>query len=268
MTDKDAALREKASLETVTAVQRWTDNLFTFRTTRPADYRFIPGQYSRLGLPDGEEMLWRAYSITSAPAEDELEYYSTVVPGGAFTTQLKDIQPGDKIWIDKQRFGFMTAERFVDGEDLWMLATGTGLGPYISVLRDPDVWCRFRNLIVVHGARHVEELAYTDEILALQQHPPVTDIDGAPKAALHLIQAVTREQPDQDSGILSGRITTLLESGELEQKVSLPFSVESSRVMLCGNPAMIEDGRRILQERGMGPCRRMTPGQFVTENYW
>lgn len=266
--EDEAALLAKATLETVIAVRRWTDNLLTFRITRPADYPFVPGHYSRLGLADGTSVVWRAYSVTSAPAENELEYYSVVVPNGAFTTLLNDIKPGDRIWLDKQLFGFMTADRFVDGEVLWLLATGTGIGPYISMLRDPAVWKQFRHLVLVHCVRHVDELAYLDELRALQKQPPRDSDGGTRPAVLHLIQSVTRDDAAANGDLLHGRITSLLENGELEKKVGLPINVESARVMLCGNPAMIEDTRRILHERGMRPCRRAVPGQFLTENYW
>jgi ferredoxin--NADP+ reductase len=261
------AAADKTSRETVTTVRRWTDKLFTFRSTRPRDFRFAPGQYARLGLPDGDGMIWRAYSLTSDPAQEELEYYGILVPGGAFTTRLKDIEPGAPIWIEKQSFGFMTADRFSDGETLWMLSTGTGIGPYLSILRDPAAWDRFRELVLVHCVRHANELTYMEEILQLQATPPAATKNPG---RLQLIQCTTRENDEAASGggRLHGRITTLIENGELERKAGLPLNPETARVMLCGNPEMIEQTRGILHRRGMLPCRRTTPGQFVTENYW
>lgn len=254
-------LSAKATLETVTDVHRWTDTLFSFKTTRASDYRFAAGQYARLGLAYDNGAVWRAYSIVSAPHEDYLEYYGVLVPGGTFTTLLKDIKPGDTIWTDRQSFGFMTPDRFADGDDLWMLATGTGLGPFVSMLRDTYVWKKFRRLIVVHSVKHAAEFGYQELIADMKnQH-------GPDDAELKIIQSVTREPPNVP-GRLSGRITTLLNSGELEQAAGVPISVASSRIMLCGNPEMIEETRRILHLRGMHPCRRALPGQFVTENYW
>jgi ferredoxin--NADP+ reductase len=157
----------------------------------------------------------------------------------------------------------MTADRFTDGDELWMLATGTGIGPYISMLRDPAVWQRFSRLVLVHGVRHAEELSYADELRAMRDAPP----PGA-KAKLTLLQAVSREEPAADSHMLHGRITTLLEHGALERAAGIALTLEHSRVMLCGNPDMIEDMRTLLHARGMRPCRRMKPGHFVTENYW
>lgn len=255
---------DKATRETVTQIRHWTDKLFSFRTTRPQGYDFTPGQYARLGLADASGMLWRAYSIVSAPSEDYLEYYGVLVEGGAFTSMLKDIKPGDAVWTDRSRFGFMTVDRFADGEDFWMLATGTGLGPFISILRDPAVWTRFRKLILVHCVRHADEFSYADELRALQQKPPAGAL-----AELRIVQSATRDAPDAGHPErLHGRITTLLESGELERRAGAAMTVEASRVMLCGNPDMIEETRRILHLRGMRPCRRLLPGQFVTENYW
>jgi ferredoxin--NADP+ reductase len=268
--DTETLSGNKATLETVTEVQRWTDTLFSFKTTRPKAFDFVPGQYARLGLPAANCDTWRAYSITSSPDDDFLEYYGVLVPGGRFTTMLRDIKPGDSIWTEKEVYGFMIPDRFSDGEDLWMLATGTGIGPFISILRDSKVWQKFRRLVLVHGVRNAEELSYRDELLALRKNPPRHD-GAADTAQLQLITTTTRDTMNDtrdQSAALHGRITTLLENGQLEQAAGMPITVESSRIMLCGNPAMIEDTRRLLHARGMRPCRRVLPGQFVTENYW
>ena len=256
---------DKATRETVTQVQRWTDKLFSFRTTRPQGYDFTPGQYARLGLQNDGDTIWRAYSMTSAPQSNSLEFYGTAVPGGLFTSCLKHLKPGDSIFVEKQVYGFMTPDRFVDGEDLWMCATGTGIGPFISMLRDPSVWRQFRNLVIVHGVRHADELSWRNTLLALQNKPP----SEMPHARLHVIETVTREPASMSSAnLLHGRITTLLRNGLLEKQAGLPITVDASRIMMCGNPDMIEDMRYLLHQRGMRPCRRTLPGQFVTENYW
>jgi len=261
--DTDAQANDKATRETITQLHRWTDKLITFRTTRPAGYTFTPGQYARLGLPDGDSMIWRAYSLTSTPAEDTLEFYGIIVEGGQFTSRLDQLKPGDAIWLDRQVFGFMTATRFTDGDQLWMLATGTGVGPFISILRDPEAWRRWQHLVLVHCVRHKEELAYDEELRRMQAAAPA-GVENP--GTLHLLQSVTRDEADGER--LHGRITTLLESGALEQAAGLPLIVEQSRIMLCGNPAMIEETRKLLHQRGMKPVRRVNPGQFVTENYW
>jgi ferredoxin--NADP+ reductase len=259
---------QKAARETVTDMFRWTENIFTFTTTKPANYSFAAGQYARLGLGEPSDkpgsIVWRAYSMTSAPSADCLEFYGIIVPGGLFTTQLKDLKPGDPIWIERQPYGFMTPDRFTGGEDLWMLATGTGVGPFISMLRDPYVWHRFRRLVLVHCVRHAHEFAYRAELERLRLNPPHQE---GPAAVLQIIQSTTRDAATQP-GQLHGRITALLESGALEEAAGAPIRDESSRLMLCGNPAMIEDTRKLLHARGLRPVRRLIPGHFLTENYW
>ncbi|GAB3538712.1 ferredoxin--NADP reductase [Noviherbaspirillum agri] len=260
----DPKLAEKATLETIIRIRWWNEKLLTFTTTRPSNYSFVAGQYARLGLPDGDSVIWRAYSMTSAPSQQELEFYGIIVPGGLFTTRLQSIKPGDSLLLDKQSFGFMTPDRFKDGEDLWMLSTGTGIGPYISMLRDAYVWQKFRNLILVHCVRHADEFAYTDELEQLSRQ------SFAPSSArLQVIRSTTREAATASSTAhLNGRITTLLENGELERAAGLPLNETTSRIMMCGNPDMIEDMRKLLHQRGLRPDRRANPGQFVTENYW
>jgi len=257
-------ISDKATQESILSVDRLTNDLFVFRTTRPSSYSFVPGQYSRLGLIKNDTAIWRPYSITSAPQDDFLEYYGVLVPGGAFTSLLDKIKPGSPIWVEKQLYGFMTVDRFVDGEDLWLLATGTGIGPFVSILRDPAVWTKFRHIVLAHGVKHVDDLGFRNELAALQVPPPST---ATPHAELRVIQAITRTK-NLAPGQLHGRLTTLLENGELERQAGLPMQATTSRVMMCGNPAMIEDMRRILHQREMRPCRRVLPGQFVTENYW
>ncbi|HZW11939.1 MAG TPA: ferredoxin--NADP reductase [Noviherbaspirillum sp.] len=260
----DPKLAEKATVETVTRIHWWSDKLLTFTTTRPSNYSFVAGQYARLGLPDGDSVIWRAYSMTSAPSQEELEFYGIIVPGGLFTTRLKSLKEGDRLLLDKQSFGFMTPDRFKEGEDLWMLSTGTGIGPYISMLRDAYVWQKFRNLVLVHCVRHAEEFAYEEELDQLIRQPPVPT-----STRLQIIRSTTREPAAAgEAPHLHGRMTTLLENGELEKVAGLSLNEATSRVMMCGNPDMIEDMRKLLHQRGLRPDRRATPGQFVTENYW
>lgn len=260
----DNKIAEKATAETMTRIDWWNDKLLTFTTTRPAGYSFVAGQYARLGLADTHGPVWRAYSMTSAPAQDFLEFYGVIVTGGLFTTRLKALQPGDAILVEKQSYGFMTPDRFEDGEELWMFATGTGVGPYISMLRDPYVWKKFRKLILVHGVRHADEFAYHDELATLARQAPF-----GTSSQLQIVRTMTGGQaPSNEPLTLHGRVTTLLENGVLEQAAGLPIRQTASRIMMCGNPQMIEDMRRILHQRGLRPDRRTLPGQFVTENYW
>jgi ferredoxin--NADP+ reductase len=261
----DERTAEKATVETITALEWRNDTLLTFTTTRPRGYVFTAGQYARLGVQDAHGCVWRAYSMTSSPDQDLLEFYGVIVPNGLFTTQLKGMRPGASILVEKQSFGFMTPDRFTDGDDLWMFATGTGIGPFVSMLRDRYVWEKFRNLVLVHCARHADEFAYHEELLQQAEHPP----GEAPSARLHLVRSTTRGHAPTDSPLqLQGRVTTLFDNGELEKAVGLPITEAASRIMLCGNPQMIEDMRRLLHKRGLRPVRRNLPGQFVTENYW
>ena len=263
MTDRMAA-SDKASVETITSLHRWSDTLFSFRTTRAARFEFTPGQFSRLGLDSGSDILWRAYSIASAPHEPELEYFAVVVPQGAFSPLLARLRPGDPILTERASHGFMTATRFTaPGNDLWMLATGTGLGPFLSILQDPQVWQKYRNLILVHGARCADDLVYQDLLHRLQQQPPT-----ASRARLHLIQSTTGSNQPAAPNRLQGRITNLLVDGRLEATAGLEINAEDSHLMLCGNPDMITEVRQILHQRGLRPNRRAAPGNFLTENYW
>jgi ferredoxin--NADP+ reductase len=281
---------DKSTLETVQAITWWTDALFCLSISRPAGYRFMPGQFSRLGLPSPAfapdspgaaprrapppfDLVWRAYSITCAPDADHLEYYGIVVPGGAFTSAVRDIKPGDPILLEKAPNGFLTIDRFTGGDTLWMLATGTGLGPYVAILRDPAVWQRFQDLVLVHSVRHANEFAFADIIDAMARDRQQDTGAGR----LHVVRSTTREAnpalhaasagPDQNP-ILHGRITTLLDNGSLEAAAGKPLDLASSRFMLCGNPAMIEEMRKLLQRRQFQPVRRAAPGHFLTENYW
>ena len=268
----------KSTRETVLSLDWWTDSLFCMRISRPAAYRFTPGQFSRLGLADlaaPHAVSWRAYSITSATADSFLEFYGIKVPGGAFTGAVRALRAGDPILLEHQPNGFLTLDRFVDGDSLWMLATGTGLGPYISMLQDAPIWRQFDDLILVHCVRHAVELAYQSLLQTLQAraaHDPAL-------ARLHLVQSVTREtsaaeraperHPDQAAIVrLHGRIPAMIADGSLQAATGVPLDPATARMMLCGNPAMIEDTRRLLHERGFRPCRRALPGQFLTENYW
>jgi ferredoxin--NADP+ reductase len=257
--------QDKATQERLLTIRRWTDKLLTFRTSRPVGYQFVAGQFARLGLLVNGDMVWRAYSITSSEQDDELEYYAIIVPDGLFTSALKQLQPGDPVWVERLSYGFMTADRFVDGEDFWMLATGTGLGPYLSILQQPQVWQRFRNLVLVHGVRHRAELTYQEQLTRLRDQALALQLP----ARLQLIQATTRELPSATTvPQLSGRITDLLRDGSLERASGLQINAAASRLMVCGNPDMITEVREILRERGLGPCRRNAGGQFITEDYW
>lgn len=254
---------DKMTQETVTSIHRWTSTLYSFRITRPAGYTFVAGQFSRLGLLINGEMVTRAYSVTSAEEDDTLEYYVIDVPGGLFTTQLRSLVPGDTIWLEKTTYGFMTPDRFTPASDLWMLATGTGLGPFISILYRRDIWQNYRRLVLVHGVRQADELAYHDTLRALQEQAAALSLP----ATLTTIFSVTRESTLPDNAF-AGRITTLLQDGTLELAAGVTLHPDTSRIMLCGNPEMITQTRELLRDKGFTPVRRDGSGQFISENYW
>ena len=222
----------------------------------------MPGQFARLGVRSADgEIVWRAYSIASANYDGFLEFYSIVVPDGRFTTQLYKLDIGDKIFVERKSYGFLTTDRFTLGKDLWMLSTGTGLAPFISILYDFATWETYENLILVHSVRNKDELAYEEAIHNFKANEYFAEFSSR----LHYVQAVTREEVPNT---LNGRITHLLENGELEKVVGLPIDEDRSRIMICGNPEMVDETRELLTRRGLRVSRRGEPGHLAVENYW
>ena len=257
-----APAAEKFTRQTILSVQRWSDKLLSFRLSRPESWRFVPGQFARLGLPlENGGMVWRAYSMTSASWDEHLEFFSIVVPDGLFTSRLARLQVGDEVLLDNKANGFFTVDRLPDGDDLWLLATGTGLAPYLSILQQPEVWQRFAHIVLVHCVRDVSELAYRGEIAALRRHPLWQEWGER----LQYVPVVTRHA---EPGMLQQRIPALLASGELAEAAGLPLTVDHSRFMICGNPAMVEDTHRQLMKMGFRLSRLSAPGHLVLENGW
>lgn len=256
------ASEEKFTRQRLLEVQTLTPSLFTLRTSRDPGFRFSAGQFARLGVrkPSGC-IVWRAYSMVSAPHDEFLDFFSIVVPDGEFTSELSRLKVGDELLIDKQAFGFLTLDRFPDGRDLWLLATGTGIAPFLSILQDFQAWQRFERIILVYSVREARELAYQRLIAELPQREY---LEGLGSKLLYL-PVVTREQVP---GALHARITTLIESGELERAADLQLTPEHSRIMLCGNPQMIEDTRAVLKTRDLNLALTRKPGQVAVENYW
>jgi len=205
--------------------------------------------------------VWRAYSVVSSPFDEYLDFFSIVVPGGEFTSELSRLRVGDTLMVERQATGFLTLNRFVDGRDLWLLGTGTGVAPFLSILQDFEVWEKFERIILVYSAREARELAYQSLIQGLAQREYLAEYAHK----LTYLPLVTREQ---HPGALHGRITTLIANGELERAAGVALTPEHSRVMICGNPQMIDDTRQLLKQRDMQLSLSRRPGQVAVENYW
>lgn len=254
---------DKWTPERVLSLRYWTPTLLSFRTTRPAAFRFTPGHYTRLGLcvadASLDDVVWRPYSLASAADADFLDFIAVLVPGGAFSEHLGQLKVGDTLRVDKASYGFLTVNQLAPGKDLWLLASGTGLGPFVSILRDPMVWRNFERLILVHSVRQAAELAWREDIAALPGAFPEAG------ATLSYIPVVTREP---GATTLAERIPRLLADGRLEQAAASPLNLASSRLMVCGNPEMARELRELLSARGFATNRRGVPGQMAFEKYW
>jgi ferredoxin/flavodoxin---NADP+ reductase len=219
---------------------------------------FVPGQFFQLGVrAEGGELVRRSYSAASAPGQP-LEFLLSEVTDGALTPRLCALEPGDALELDDTPLGFFTLAEVPTCETLWLLATGTGLGPFLSMLRANDGLERFSQVIVVHGAPSGPRLAYADEVRALCA-------PGTPGPRKQYIPCVSRDNPVPDA--LRGRITGVLESGELEGRAGTSID-PNAHVLLCGNPAMIDDMVKLLRARGLEKHRRRAPGHFNFEKYW
>ncbi len=263
----------KYTSQRITSIRRWTEHLFSFRITRDRSFRFKPGQFARIGLyrddchgaKAGPRFVWRAYSIVSADYDEFLEFYSIVVPDGDFTTQLAQLRVGDSLLIEKTAYGFLTLDRFEGGRHLWLLSSGTGIAPFISILYDLNAWQLYERLILVHSVRHADELAYRDTVAAFGEHDVFGDELAANPGKLVYVPIVTRERID---GCLNARIPALLGNGALESRAGVRMNPDQSRMMICGNPDMVDDIRHHLTLAGYQVSRRGQPAQMAVENYW
>ncbi|WP_394827803.1 ferredoxin--NADP reductase [Pendulispora albinea] len=245
-------------LEHVESVHHWTDSLFSFRCTRNAAFRFEAGQFTMIGLMANGKPLVRAYSLVNAPWEESLEFLSIKVENGPLTSRLQHIAPGDPVVIGKRPVGTLVIGNLEQGGTLWLLATGTGLAPFMSILRTPDVYERFDRIVVSHTVRTVAELAYRDEILALPKNELLGELIGD---KLIYYPAVTREPfPVND------RITTLITNGRIFRDLGLPaLDPVRDRVMLCGSEAMNADCQKLLEERGFTEGSSGERGTYLLE---
>ena len=245
--------------EKVLSVHHWTDRLFSFTTTRSQSLRFSNGHFTMIGLRVDGKPLLRAYSIVSANYEEELEFLSIKVPDGPLTSRLQHIQPGDSIIVGHKPTGTLLIDYLLPGKRLYLLGTGTGLAPFMSIIRDPDTYEKFDQVILVHGCRLVSELAYRDYIT--QELPQHEFLGEMVSSQLKYYPTVTREPfPTQ------GRIPDLIESGRMARDLGLPdLHPQLDRVMLCGSPEMLKSIKEVLEKRGFKEGNTTTPGDFVVE---
>ncbi len=248
------------STERVLSVHHWNDSLFSFRTTRDASLRFTNGQFVMLGLAQEGRPLTRAYSIASANHDDFLEFFSIKVPDGPLTSRLQNLEIGDEVVVSRKPTGTLVLRDLKPGKHLYLLATGTGLAPFLSLIQDPETYERFEKVVLVHGVRTVDELAYREFITyELSQHEYLGELVSG---KLVYYPTVTRE-----AFATQGRITQLIESGKLFADVGMPpLDPAQDRAMICGSPAMIKDCCALLDARGF----RISPhigavGDYVIE---
>jgi ferredoxin/flavodoxin---NADP+ reductase len=245
--------------ERVLSVHHWTDTLFSFTTTRDASFRFKNGQFTMIGLKVDEKPLLRAYSLASTNYDEDLEFFSIKVPDGPLTSRLQNLKVGDPIIVGKKAVGTLVLDNLKDGKRLFLLGTGTGLAPFLALIRDPETYERYRQVVLVHGCRQVAELAYGERI---QSELPQDEFLGeAIRSQLTYYPTVTRE-PFRNRG----RITDLLTSGQLFSDIGQPgFDPEGDRFMLCGSPQMLADLKAIFEERGLTEGNTGEPGDYVIE---
>ena len=239
----------------IAETRRWTDNLYSVRIA--ADFNdFESGQFARIGLPINGENIMRPYSFVNTPEEPLSEFYYSVVPEGPLSARLPSLKEGDDILYIPKPNGYMVLSEIPAAKQLWMLATGTAVGPFLSILKGAAVWERFEHLVLAYAVRHADELAYSEEIAALVQK-------GGGR--LVYIPFVSREDT---SFAVRGRIPAALKSGAMQEKTGLAVSPEESQFMICGNPQMVKDTAAVLGEFGLERNRRRKPGNITMENYW
>jgi len=239
----------------VVRLRRWTNELYSLQMH--ADIGpFRAGQFTRLALEIDGGMVARPYSFVNGPDNPLLEFYFIRVADGPLTAQLIELKPGDPLFIAPRSAGFFVLDEVPAADVLWMLSTGTAIGPFLSILSTAQVWRQFRRSVLVHAVRYAPELTYRDEIDALL---------GAHPEQLQYIPFVSREQTGY---AIQGRVTTAIENGMLESRAGLALDAGSSQVMICGNPDMVADTQQALEARGMKKNRRREPGQITTEQYW
>ena len=234
---------------------RWTERLLSLKIEAPVG-RFEAGQFVKLALDAGGERVARPYSFVNPPGVQPLEFYYNVVAGGPLTPRLAALTAGDAVLVSGNPSGFLVLSEVPAGEDLWLIASGTGLAPFLAILATETPWQRFRRVVLVHAVRTADELAYRSWLAELARRRA---------GAFVAVPFVSREAC---GFALAGRVPAAIRDARLEARAGVTLSPSRSQVMLCGNPDMVKDVTAALTERGMKKHRRRSPGQITVENYW
>lgn len=244
--------------ETVTSVEHYTDRLFKFRITRPASFRFRSGEFVMIGLPNAEKPVFRAYSIASPSWDEEIEFYSIKVPDGPLTEHLQKIKVGDTVLMRRKPTGTLVNDALLPGKRLWMFSTGTGIAPFASLIRDPETYDKFDEVILTHTCREVAELEYGKQLVKELKEDPLV---GEMAQNLRHYCTITREDYP-----FKGRITDLMASGKVFEDLGVPpISPEVDRGMICGSMAMLNDTKKSLEGFGLEEGANNKPATFVVE---
>jgi ferredoxin--NADP+ reductase len=255
----DFVMTDNIFAEKVLSVQHYTDRLFKFRISRPASFRFRSGEFVMIGLPNAAKPIYRAYSIASPSWDEEIEFYSIKVPDGPLTEHLQKIQVGDTVLMRKKSTGTLVNDALLPGKRLYMFSTGTGIAPFASLIRDPETYDKFEDVILTHTCREAAELTYGKELVESVLNDPL--VGEMVEGRLKYYPTLTREAFHH-----TGRITDLLTSGKIFEDLGLPkISPDDDRGMICGSMDMLRYTKAVLESFGLIEGANSKPGTFVVE---